>query len=129
MGINLNNDSEFKIFRSSMFLIQRKSSDSNDCILELRDISPIVFPNADFKFFLEASIECRAKRRFNEIDNNNTNITLNKIKKLLIDRDYIDINRTISPLKKATNAVLIKTTNLEIDEVVDIMYEKIKGSI
>ena len=54
---------------------------------------------------------------------------MNKIKKLLIDRDYIDINRKISPLKKATNAVLINTTDLKIDEVVDIIYEKIKGSL
>jgi cytidylate kinase len=77
-------------------------------------------------FFLEASIECSAKRRFNEFDNNDIAVTLSKIKKLLIDRDYIDINRKISPLKKATTAVLINTTDLKIDEVVDIIYEKIK---
>ena len=115
--------------RNKMLKIQRFVSKNKNIVCEGRDIGTVVFPNADFKFFLEGSVECRAKRRFNEVDNNNANITLNKIKKLLIDRDCIDINRKISPLKKATNAVLINTTDLKIDEVVDIMYEKIKGSI
>ena len=115
--------------RNKMLEIQRFVSENRNIVCEGRDIGTVVFPNADFKFFLEASIECRAKRRFNEVNNNNANITLNKIKKLLIDRDYIDINRKISPLKKATTAVLINTTDLKIDEVVDIIYEKIKGSL
>ena len=115
--------------RHKMLEIQRFVSENRNIVCEGRDIGTVVFPDADFKFFLEASIECRAKRRFNEFDNNDINVTVNKIKKLLIDRDYIDINRKVSPLKKANDAVLINTTELKIDEVVSMMYEKIKGSL
>ena len=115
--------------RDKMLEMQRFVAKNRNIVCEGRDIGTVVFPNANFKFFLEASIECRAKRRFNEFDNNNNATTLSKIKKLLIDRDYIDINRKVSPLKKADDAVLINTTELKIDEVVDIMYEKIKGSL
>ena len=113
-----------KSIREKMVSIQRKYSYEKKLVCEGRDIGTVVFPNADFKFYVEASIECRAKRRFNEIKNDD--ISLKDIENLLIKRDNIDTNREISPLKKAEDSILIDTTFLSIEEVVDCMYNKIK---
>ena len=110
--------------RSRMVEIQRSIAKGKDCVLEGRDIGTVVFPNADFKFYVEASVECRAKRRFNEIKNDD--ILLKDIENLLIKRDNIDTNREISPLMKAEDSILIDTTFLSIEEVVNYMYKKIK---
>ena len=113
-----------KSIREMMVSLQRKYSFEKSLVCEGRDIGTVVFPNADFKFYVEASVECRAKRRFNEIRNND--VSLKDIENLLLNRDNIDINREISPLKKAEDAILIDTTFLSIEEVVNCMYDKIK---
>ena len=114
--------------RYRMVEIQRSFSKSQNIVCEGRDIGTVVFPNAQYKFFLEASIECRAKRRFEEDSKTDNDITLDIIEKLLKKRDYLDINREISPLKKASDAIMIDTTELNLTEVVDLMYKKIKRS-
>ena len=113
-----------KSIREMMVFLQRKYSYEKSLVCEGRDIGTVVFPNADFKFYVEASVECRAKRRFNEIKNND--VSLKDIENLLLNRDNIDTNREISPLKKAEDAILIDTTFLSIEEVVNCMYDKIK---
>ena len=113
-----------KSIREMMVSLQRKYSHQKSLVCEGRDIGTVVFPNADFKFYVEASVECRAKRRFNEIKNDD--ISLKDIENLLIKRDNIDTSREISPLKKAKDSILIDTTFLSIEEVVDCMYNKIK---
>ena len=113
-----------KSIREMMVSLQRKYSHQKNLVCEGRDIGTVVFPNADFKFYVEASVECRAKRRFNEIKNDD--ISLKDIENLLIKRDNIDTNREISPLKKAEDSILIDTTFLSIEEVVNCMYNKIK---
>ena len=113
-----------KSIREMMVSLQRKYSFEKSLVCEGRDIGTVVFPNADFKFYVEASVECRAKRRFNEIKNND--VSLKDIENLLMNRDNIDTNREISPLKKAEDAILIDTTFLSIEEVVNCMYDKIK---
>jgi cytidylate kinase len=111
--------SALKIVRSSMVLIQRKMADSNDCILEGRDISTVVFPNADFKFFLIADEEVRAKRRLNDLRKIGELQSIDKVINDIIERDYKDSTRVHSPLKKAENAIIIDTSNLNIDEVIN----------
>ena len=113
-----------KSIREMMVFLQRKYSYQKSIVCEGRDIGTVVFPNADFKFYVEASVECRAKRRFNEIKNDD--ISLKDIENLLIKRDNIDTNREISPLMKAEDSILIDTTFLSIEEVVNYMYNKIK---
>ena len=113
-----------KSIRKMMVFLQQKYSYEKNLVCEGRDIGTVVFPNADFKFYIEASVECRAKRRFNEIKNND--VSLKDIENLLLNRDNIDINREISPLKRAEDAILIDTTFLSIEEVVNCMYDKIK---
>ena len=114
--------------RQKFVEIQRNVSLNNDIICEGRDIGTVVFPNAEFKFFLEASVDCRAQRRFNEMKLNESNIDIKEVKNMIVNRDQIDINRKESPLKKAVDAILIETTDLTIREVVDKMYKIIKGS-
>ena len=111
--------SALKIVRSSMVLIQRKMADSNDCILEGRDISTVVFPNADFKFFLIADEEVRAKRRLNDLRQLGELQSIDKVIHDIIERDYKDSNRVHSPLKKAEDAIIIDTSNLNINEVIN----------
>ncbi len=114
--------------RQKFVEIQRNVSIDNDIICEGRDIGTVVFPNAEFKFFLEASVDCRAQRRFNEMKLNESNIDIKEVKNMIVNRDQIDINRKESPLKKAVDAILIETTDLTIREVVDKMYKIINGS-
>ena len=111
--------SALKIVRSSMVLIQRKMADSNDCILEGRDIGTVVFPNADFKFFLIADEEVRAKRRLNDLRQIGELQSIDKVIHDIIERDYKDSNRVHSPLKKAEDAIIIDTSNLNINEVIN----------
>ena len=113
---------------SSIFLVrkylvdmQRKISQNKSIILDGRDIGTVVFPNAKYKFFLVASSEVRAKRRYeqNEIDK-----SLEEIQKDIEKRDYLDSHRGISPLKKAEDAIEIDSSNLTIDETIEEIINK-----
>lgn len=113
---------------SSIFLVrkylvdmQRKISKNKSIILDGRDIGTVVFPNAKYKFFLVASSEVRAKRRYeqNEIDK-----PLEEIQKDIEKRDYLDSHREISPLKKAEDAIEIDSSNLTIDETIEEIINK-----
>lgn len=113
---------------SSIFLVrkylvdmQRKISQNKSIILDGRDIGTVVFPNAKYKFFLVASSEVRAKRRYeqNEIDK-----PLEEIQKDIEKRDFLDSHREISPLKKAEDAIEIDSSNLTIDETIEEIINK-----
>ena len=85
-----------------------------------------MFPDAEYKFYLDCDVKERAKRRYNEEKLKNSNITYNEIKKQLIERDIFDKTRKIAPLVIPKNAIMINSTNLTIDEVVEEMFKKIK---
>lgn len=108
--------SSIPLVRKYLVDLQRKISENKSIILDGRDIGTVVFPNAKYKFFLVASSEVRAKRRYeqNEIDK-----SLEEIQKDIEKRDYIDSHREISPLKKAKDAIEIDSSNLTIDETID----------
>jgi len=96
-------------------------------VMDGRDIGTVVFPNADFKFFLVASIEERAKRRWTENQNKGLGKkTLIEIKEELAFRDKRDSTRKIAPLKKAEDAIEIDTTNLSIQQQVNKIFGLIK---
>ncbi len=101
---------------------------SKDIIVEGRDIGTVVFPNADFKFFVDASLEERSKRRMHEYQMTNPNITLGEVQTALDKRDKEDEHRDISPLIKAADAIVIDTTNTSVEEAVEIMVNVIKNS-
>ena len=116
---NVSEVSALKNVRDSMVLIQRKMAKKNDCILEGRDIGTVVFPNADFKFFLIADQIVRAKRRQNDLKKMGEQKSIDNVTTDIIKRDHKDSTRKHSPLIKSENAIIINTSNLGINKVID----------
>lgn len=103
--------------RQQMVRVQHTLGLNKGVIMDGRDIGTVVFPKAELKFFLEATMELRAKRRFDELFLNDKNITYSEVLKNIKLRDNQDANRKHSPLKKAQDALLINTDNLTLDEL------------
>ena len=116
---NVSEVSAMKNVRKSMVLIQRRMAEVDDCILEGRDIGTVVFPNADFKFFLIANEKARAERRLKDLIAIGEESSVEKVMIDLMSRDHKDSTRTNSPLKKSDDAIIIDTSKLGIDEVID----------
>ena len=112
--------SSIKEIRNFLVEEQRKIGESGGLVAEGRDIGTTVFPNAELKIFLTASIDERANRRKSELESKDSNkIDLNKLKELIKTRDFEDSNRGISPLKKANDAIEIITDGYSIQDVVE----------
>ena len=103
--------------RSYMVKIQHSLGNKKGIVMDGRDIGTVVFPNAEYKFYLDASSKLRAKRRYDELIKENKEITFNEVFENICSRDEVDINRSNSPLKKASDAILIDTENLNLDQV------------
>ncbi|MDF9823922.1 cytidylate kinase [Breznakia sp. PF5-3] len=112
--------------REKLVHIQQNIAQSKGFVLDGRDIGTVVLPDADIKIFLVASVEARAKRRYQEYENQNIDVDYEDIYKDIEKRDFQDINRKISPLKKADDAVEIDTSTLSIQQVLDKILEVIK---
>ncbi len=104
---------------------QREISKNYDVILDGRDIGTVVFPDADYKFYLDASVDVRAERRLKDAKNKE-NLSIEEIKADIIKRDRIDSTRKVSPLKRASDAIYIDTSNMSIEEVVNKVISYIK---
>ena len=98
--------------------LQRKMAEGKDVIMEGRDIGTYVFPNADVKIFLTASIAERARRRWLELSKKGYDIDLAQIQQEIAARDKMDMEREIAPLQQAPDAILLDTTALSIEEAV-----------
>jgi CMP/dCMP kinase len=105
--------------RKEMVRLQRAIGEKSGAVLEGRDIGTVVFPDADFKFYLDASLEERTARRHKELIESGESVRLEDIKKDVFARDESDIKRDVGALKKADDAVFVDTTDLSIDGVVD----------
>ena len=112
--------------RAILVKLQRDMSSKFDVIMDGRDIGTVVLKDAKFKFFLTASPEERAKRRFKELQERNLECSYDQILKDIIDRDYKDTHRATDPLRKADDAIEIDTTNLDINGVVNTINEYIE---
>ena len=112
--------------RTRMVQLQRSAGKNNNIVCEGRDIGTIVFPDADYKFFFKADIKSRVDRRYIDIRSKDNFITKKKLKDMIKNRDYKDMNRKISPLKRAKNATLVVTTNMTMKEQVSFIVDKIK---
>jgi CMP/dCMP kinase len=117
---------KIKEVRQVLVKMQRDLGSRGDCVLDGRDIGTVVFPDAEKKFFIDASIEERVKRRFKELKGLNQNVSEEDVARDLSNRDKIDSTRKASPLRKAPDAIYIDTTNLSIEQVVDKMLGFIK---
>jgi cytidylate kinase len=98
----------------------------NGVVMEGRDIGTVVFPNADVKIFLTASLDIRANRRTKEYNANGSKVLVDDVRSNLSNRDKIDSSRDDSPLTKASDAVEVDTTNVTIDEQVNLILEEAK---
>ncbi len=123
---NVSNIAQIKDVRYLMVDVQREIGNRSSVILDGRDIGSYVFPNADYKFFLVASPNERGERRYKELVKKGYDITLDEVIKDVIRRDEIDSNRKFAPLVKANDAIEIDTTGKSIDNVVDLVINKIK---
>jgi len=111
--------------RKHMVKVQHSLGAGKGIIMDGRDIGTVVFPNAELKFYLDASLELRARRRFEELIDNKHNITYDEVLLNIKLRDEQDINRENSPLKAASDSIIIKTDNLNLPELEDIMFSYI----
>lgn len=112
--------------RERLVVLQRNIAEKQGVIMDGRDIGTVVLPNADYKFFLTASADERARRRFLELQSLGIETTIEEVKQNLIERDRIDSEREISPLKQAEDAILIDNTNLNKEETIDLILSYIK---
>jgi cytidylate kinase len=113
--------------RKEMVKKQRLLGKKKGAVMEGRDIGTVVFPKADFKFYLEANPEIRAQRRYKEIMLAGRQITLHEVHEDLKRRDHTDYSRKEGPLKQAKDAFLIETTALTIRQVVDTILTTVRS--
>ncbi len=106
---------------------QKKMAQNTSVVMEGRDIATKVLPDADFKFFITASKNARAERRYKDLKKNGEKISFNKVLNQIKKRDEFDKTRKYSPLIQAKEAIEINTTSLNVDEVMNIIINKIQG--
>ena len=102
--------------RRKLVELQQKLAETANVVMDGRDIGTCVLPNAQVKVYLTASVDVRAERRYKELVEKGMEADLEKIKKDIEERDYRDMNRDISPLRQAEDAVLVDSSNLNIEE-------------
>ena len=124
--------SKYKEVRSKLVELQRQLAKTSDVVMDGRDIGTTVLPDAFVKIYLTASSDARAKRRYDELTAKGEQCDINDIKEDIEKRDYQDMHREISPLKQADDAILLDTSNMNIEQVVaamrDIIDKAIKNS-
>lgn len=116
---NVSNYAAILEVRKKLVKLQQKMAEKYDVIMDGRDIGTVVLKDAPFKFYITASPEERASRRYKELCSKNIKVNYDNILKEIKKRDYIDSNRKINPLTKANDAIEIDTTTMSINEVVD----------
>ena len=125
VSLNVSNYAKKPEIRKFVFNQLRKSSESNSLVVDGRDIGTVVFPYADFKFFLVAEPKIRAERRHKQINDDSVKVDI--IEEEIKQRDKTDSTREIAPLKKAIDAFKIDVSNLTINEVFNKILQKIKS--
>lgn len=118
--------SAFKTVRVKMVELQQAMGSRKSVIMDGRDICKVVLPNAEYKYFITATPEERAKRRFLELQEKGNSSSYEQILKEVNERDYNDSHREVDPLECQPDAELLDTTNMSIDEVVNHIINKIK---
>ena len=126
---NVSQVSHIPVVRERMVELQRKLADGKKIVMEGRDIGTNVFPNAQVKIYLTASAQVKAKRRYEQNKENGINIPFEEIYNNVVFRDNNDKTSNVAPLKKADDAFELDTTNYTLDEVENIVVEKIKEKV
>lgn len=115
--------------RSYLFDLQKQLAKENNCIMDGRDIGTVVLPDADVKIFLTASPEARALRRHKELIEKGMETPYEEVLADMVKRDYDDSHRAIAPLKQADDAILCDTSELNLEESIELIINTIKGNI
>lgn len=113
--------------RREMVKQQRRIGEKGGIIVEGRDITTVVFPDADLKFYINASVEERAKRRFAEQNTKGIKTTLAQVEKEIRERDEMDESREHSPLRTAEDAIVVDTTSMTINQAVDFVLNRVEA--
>ena len=113
--------SKYKAVRSKLVDLQRELAAAENVVMDGRDIGTTVLPDANVKIYLTASSDARAKRRYDELKEKGENRSFDAIKEDIEKRDYEDMHRAISPLKQADDAVLVDTSDMNIEQVVVVL--------
>ncbi len=124
VSMNASRFSAIPEVREFLFDLQQRIARENNIIMDGRDIGTVVLPNADLKVFLTASAEERANRRFREMTD--STVTYEQVLEDIKQRDYNDMNRKTAPLKQAEDAVLLDTTEMTMEQVIDKLTSMIK---
>lgn len=119
----------YPVVREHMVKLQQDMAKEHSVIMDGRDIGTVVLPDAEVKIYLDAGVEERARRRVGELEAKGEAADFEEIKKMIIQRDYNDMNREHSPLKKAEDAVVLDSTSMTVEEVqqaiMDIVHERV----
>ena len=119
--------SAFATVRRKLVELQQAMGKRKSVIMDGRDIGTVVLKDAEYKFYLTATAEERAMRRFRELQAKGSTDTYEKVLEDVNKRDYNDMHREVDPLRQAEDAVLIDSTNMSIEEVVDFIIEAVTG--
>lgn len=112
--------------RSKLVSLQKEMGRNQSVVMDGRDIGTNVMPDAEYKFYITATAEERAKRRFLEMRKKNSSVTMEQVLKDINQRDYNDMTRKLNPLRKAEDAIEIDTTEMSIEQVVERILEEVK---
>ena len=115
--------------RAFLLNLQREIASKNNVIMDGRDIATVVLPNADVKIFLFASPECRAERRYKELIEKGESVIFDDVLKDVNQRDYQDSHREIAPLKPSDDSIMADTSELSLQESIDLIVNTIKEKI
>ena len=115
--------------RAFLLEMQRRLAKENNVVMDGRDIGTVVLPNATVKIYLTASAEKRAERRYKELLEKGTTVTLKEVYDDMVQRDYNDMHREIAPLKQAPDAVVVDTTECDLDESLNLLLKTIKDNL
>lgn len=123
---NVSEVSKIRAVRTRLVALQRKMGEKRGIVMDGRDIGTVVFPNADIKIFMTASLEVRAQRRFKELQDKGIAVSFGEVSQNLAQRDYIDQNREESPLKRADDALVLDNSDMTPKKQME-WFEKILG--
>ena len=119
--------SALKCVRLKMVEMQRKIAESLNCVLDGRDIGSFVLPNAKYKYFVTADSKVRAERRYKELIERGTPVEFDALHEEIKQRDYNDSHRDFAPLKQADDAIVVDTSNMSVEEVVNFILTDVRS--
>ena len=124
--------SAMKRVRERMWEIQRAVGGRGGVVMEGRDIGTVVFPDAECKVYMDASVDVRARRRYDELRSKGKDVSFDTLKEEIVERDRANTERALAPLKKAGDAVVIDTSDMTFDEqvsaIVAVVHERMKST-